>query len=854
MEDRDVAASRELVVLRPEPGYAVTPESFGDARQGVRIVSVDETTGAVLIDAPRPDLPHLRAKLGHYADDSRINPRSGTRRGEQALAPLAGVHLAELEDLAGPRLRAALGLPVAPDDGSAAVATLGAAAVEAPPRLADHELRWFELSCRGGSREAWNVTERAQAQVRRLFARLDRRAPQMFVAAERLVLFGRLTLADLRTLLAATDCVYEVDLAGPPVRDWLLVSNQGSTARELRDVALAPPLPDAPSVVALDTGVATRHPLLAPVLLSADSVVTHDPSPEDADGHGTLMAGVALFEDVGRLVEQNSGAATHWLQSVKMLRQDGDGSAAEENRTFWPVVTQDAVEQAEREGGHTGQARRRVFAMAVTAPHDAPPAATIWSNALGQLAYNEGHGRLLVVSAGNSDVNDPRLAQAYPTLHLTQPLEDPAQAANVLTVGAYTALDTLPPEEGYANMTCLAPAGGVSPWTRAGVPRAKLASKPDVVFEGGNATFDQSVGYSGCETLCTLTTGKDWVRNPLDVHAMTSCATAHAARFAARVWAARSDLRPETVRGLVVHAARWTPRMVLQLPNLEERMALCGYGVPDEALATSCLRERTTVIVEDAMQNLVERPVEGAPDQLRQVREIKFFRLPLPDEVLLAEGEAVELRVTLSYFAEPSTIRRTERHGLDLAFDVQAAGESEEEFRRRMNKLLRPTRRRGAAGPPEEAVSPTAGAADEGEGDGGGVEDEGEAEEVPMSGAAESTLGAGNARPARRRAGWGNQWQIGIQRRARGTVQSDYLTVPAALLAGAKLVAVYPVLGWWDDRRETELEEQSFSLIVTITAPGRDVYTPIQIALAAELAAEVAATVTEISVHDGPQE
>ena len=50
----------------------------------------------------------------------------------------------------------------------------------------------------------------------------------------------------------------------------------------------------------------------------------------------------------------------------------------------------------------------------------------------------------------------------------------------------------------------------------------------------------------------------------------------------------------------------------------------------------------------------------GLPQEGRATprREVKFFRLPVPEEwVELADTEA-ELRVTLSYFAEPNLARR----------------------------------------------------------------------------------------------------------------------------------------------------------------------------------------------------
>ena len=80
-------------------------------------------------------------------------------------------------------------------------------------------------------------------------------------------------------------------------------------------------------------------------------------------------------------------------------------------------------------------------------------------------------------------------------------------------------------------------------------------------------------------------------------------------------------------------------------------------------------------------------------------------------------------------------------------------------------------------------------------------------------------------------------WDVKVTRRSKGTVQSDRWTGEASELSGSKLIAVLPVLGWWNQRKECELLEQPFSLIVTILAPGMDIYTPIQTAL--QIASEI---------------
>jgi hypothetical protein len=65
-------------------------------------------------------------------------------------------------------------------------------------------------------------------------------------------------------------------------------------------------------------------------------------------------------------------------------------------------------------------------------------------------------------------------------------------------------------------------------------------------------------------------------------------------------------------------------------------------------------------------------------------------------------------------------------------------------------------------------------------------------------------------------------WELGPQLRGRGTVQSDRFRGKMSSLAGDKLIAVIPRLGWWDQRRELKHTAMRFSLLVTVRGP--DVY------------------------------
>lgn len=749
---RDAEATREIITVEPEPGHQIQAESLADAKTGVRVVGTDADTGRVVIDAPSAELSAIRKKIDEYATGK---PTLGGRPpNEPLLAPIREMHLARVEEL-GP---------------------------EAHAVLAAGGAHWIEIGCRGGVHEPDLAHQSRREIERQLKRRGGATIAAQFTATSQVVFYVKMDLAQLRDLLGATDCIYEIELAEPKMRDWLFYERDDEL--DVSNHAMTPPPPDAPAVVLLDSGVHSEHPLLRDAMLPVESVVPGLASGEDVDGHGTWMAGVALHLDgVGDAVDTGTSQAPHWIQSVKITGKDLS-SADESARAMWPPMTVSAVERAEAK-----DERRRVFAMAVTALVD-PVIPTTWSQAIDQLAHADGNGRVICISAGNADSADVNLLNGYPQLNLLQSIQDPAQAWNALTVGAFTSRVELPNDDALKNHEVIAPAGGVSPHTTARPLDAdRVPNKPEVVFEGGNVAFDGALADPTVGTLTTLTTGHRPNR-PLASLWATSEATARAGHLGASIWSAAPELRPETVRGLIVHAASWTEQMSDQFESLDDRLRICGYGVPDRDLALACTRERATIVIEDKMPGavMVERkrrkPAkrETTPDTKPEPERIaKFFKLPIDDQLLLHHEGEVELRVTLSYFAEIQTYRRRAMRGLDLRWDMQGPQEDEATFRYRVNKKVR-----------------------------AGVTEKLKGKSFP--------------------------WAIGPDRRERGTVQSDRWRGPASFLAGPKLVAVMPVLGWWDRYVAHRTREMAFSLIVTVRAVGLDVYTPIELALRPEVA------------------
>ncbi|MBK6672982.1 MAG: hypothetical protein IPG49_05640 [Proteobacteria bacterium] len=147
-----------------------------------------------------------------------------------------------------------------------------------------------------------------------------------------------------------------------------------------------------------------------------------------------------------------------------------------------------------------------------------------------------------------------------------------------------------------------------------------------------------------------------------------------------------------------------------------------------------------------------------------------LYRLPLPEDLLTGEDPDVELRVTLSYFTEPNKFGRRTYHGLDLKWDMQGPQESNDAFIQRVNALQRPKNVEGKRVKVEKSKS--------------------------------------------------FDWDVGINQRSRGTVQSDRWHGKMSALVGDKLIAIVPVLGWWDQRKALRTQKMNFSLIVSVFGPG----------------------------------
>lgn len=532
---------------------------------------------------------------------------------------------------------------------------------------------------------------------------------------------------------------------------------------------------DSVAICLLDSGVNNRHVLLEG-FLPDDRMDTINPSwgTYDSLGHGTPMAGLALYGDLSDRLGSNEGITIfHQLESVKVIHSENFNDPE-----FFGANTIEASGRAEI----FDPFRSRIFCMAITATNDynnGRPSS--WSSAIDKVCFGneDGGPRLFFLSAGNVRGED---AVGYPAINETSSIEDPGQSFNAITVGAYTEKDIIN-ESNYRHLRPLAERNDLSPFSRTSmVWDSTWPVKPEIVLEGGNATVENG-SVTLLDSLQLLSTDRDSRIRILSAFNATSAATALAARMAAQINTNYQGYWPETIRGLMVHSAVWTEKMLdgCELSNLygnsSKRRHLLrkfGYGVPLLDKALYCARNSLTMVVQEEIQPY---KWEGGD----KTNEMHFYDLPWPKEALMQIGDSeVKLNVTLSYFVEPSPGSRRfttkfhyQSHG--LRFRINNPYESEDEFRKRINAAARNNIKEKASTDSEK-------------------------------------------------------WILKTVRNA-GSIHRDMWIGTAAELSEKNKLAVFPVNGWYRKRKTMGKIDSivRYSLIVSIEAPEVNVglYTPI---------------------------
>lgn len=213
---------------------------------------------------------------------------------------------------------------------------------------------------------------------------------------ERAVIIIKATKAQLSELIAQTDYLAEIRVAQEAAGFW---TNQSNSEQEewVQDLLQRLQINDniEVRVCILDSGVNNGHSLLTP-LLEDHNCLTVSPAwlttdHESGSGHGTLMSGIAAYNNFEQILETTDNIIqSHKLCSVKIIPPPSQGETPIE---LWGDITAQAISRAEINLPE----ERKVYCMAVTSGLDIDRGRPFFVvGAIDKITYGENNNKRLL--------------------------------------------------------------------------------------------------------------------------------------------------------------------------------------------------------------------------------------------------------------------------------------------------------------------------------------------------------------------------------------------------------------------------------------------------------------------------
>jgi len=410
----------------------------------------------------------------------------------------------------------------------------------------------------------------------------------------------------------------------------------------------SPPDPGDPAIIVLDSGILSGHPLLKNGVGDAISLFPEHDGTDDV-GHGTMVAGVALYGDIKKCADTKCFHPPAWILSAKVMH------AVKDPETGDTVASYDKEHLLENQILQALQSfKERYNKVRVVNISFGDPALCIsggkqqsmLASFIDELAHE--HHLMFVIATGNNDEMD--FPDRYPNYLYEDGkrcrIVDPASSVYALTVGSitqdyvsYEAEGIIAPHQGYP-----------SPFTRAG-PGLNGMIKPELVEAGGMRPYNVQTPY-----LMEIAQTGIFVVNPrwmeesslLTMECGTSLSAPKVANYLARLCKRYPGYTSNTIKAFLLASARIPkdrPKPLninvhgVSTKEAEPIYNIYGFGQPDLAYAEDSNSNNVLLFAENTIK----------------IRGVHYYYFYLPDTFVDMQGER-EISVTLVY---NPPIRRT---------------------------------------------------------------------------------------------------------------------------------------------------------------------------------------------------
>ena len=443
---------------------------------------------------------------------------------------------------------------------------------------------------------------------------------------------------------------------------------------EVENIVFNSPADNATGILVIDSGIISNHPMLRDCVGDEENYQDGETGQHDTVGHGTAVAGCAVYGDIEEGLKDEEFTPSNWLFSAKVMYAEtnhvtGAISAIYDENKLIEHQLKNAVEDFLSQPDY----HIKVVNISLGNSHEIwhkhysrqlPMAALI-----DELAYVFPNV-VFVVSAGNYsplNVYDSitEIKDGYP-LFLTENAEfsliNPATAALAFSIGSIAG-ELRVRSEKYGSeqiKTAIAGEHQPSPFTRTGFGINGMI-KPELVEYGGNLILLESYGriMEDIGGKIALLNNKA-VDNIIQFDAGTSFSAPKVAHLAGQLANNFPDKSSNFIKNMMLVGAEYPFLPTKDFYGVENKkkaeqkhLSVCGYGLSD---------------YERACYSFDNRAVLWDEGQIA-LNQIKVYSLQLP-ELFFSEAGKKRIVITLTFLPETRSTRGDSYLGNRMEFHL----------------------------------------------------------------------------------------------------------------------------------------------------------------------------------------
>lgn len=405
---------------------------------------------------------------------------------------------------------------------------------------------------------------------------------------------------------------------------------------DIENLETFPPDDDATGILIVDSGIVSNHSLLEKAVGAEENFQEGEKGVHDIAGHGTAVAGNALYGDIDESIHNKTFRASNWLFSAKVMYAQKDFNNSSDAVYDPDRLIESQFNDAIRSFLENPQYKikavnisfgNRFEVFGVNNNRQFPLA-----NLIDELAL-EYRNVVFVVSAGNQNpqqfYNLDEIVEGYPD-YLVQNSQfkiiNPASSALSLTVGSIaTSSRVFDTRFGEDIWHTVAKSGEPSPFSRTGFGINGMV-KPELVSYGGNLIVRDNFGR-----VAENIGGKIPLlhNNPTEKLFAFDYGTSFSAPKITNIIGKIANIYPNKsanfIKNLVLQSADSTPIPKFKGDEIKKDKAslqMIGYGLPDHDKAIYSYDNRIVLFDEGEIG----------------LNKVKVFSVNIPDVFFVTQG------------------------------------------------------------------------------------------------------------------------------------------------------------------------------------------------------------------------